>query len=298
MANYSHDKIVPFKDSELGKKQQIAEMFDKIAFRYDFLNRFLSGGIDLYWRRRVIRELRGVGAGAAMGSSGTMNGSAAGGGPVMLDVATGTADMAIMMTRYLPSARITGIDISTGMLDVGRQKVARLQLENSITLQTGDSEALPFPDRHFDAVTVAFGVRNFENLEKGLREMYRVLKPGGRLVVLEFSQPRTPGIRQVYDLYLRIVAPGIARMVSSNREAYRYLNDSVKAFPEGKNFIRILDTCGYSHTRLRRLSLGICSLYIGEKGGGLRLPKYCYKRCRPQLNALFPVILTPPKSSL
>lgn len=272
MANYSHDRIVPFKDSELGKKQQIAEMFDKIAFRYDFLNRFLSGGIDLYWRRRVIRELRGVGAGATMGGSAAMRvgvaGSAdvAGGGPAILDVATGTADMAIMMTRYLPAARITGIDISTGMLDVGRQKVARLQLENKITLQTGDSEALPFPDRHFDAVTVAFGVRNFENLEKGLREMHRVLKPGGRLVVLEFSQPRTPGIRQVYDLYLRIVAPGLARMVSSNREAYQYLNDSVKAFPEGKSFVRILDTCGYSHTRLRRLSLGICSLYIGEKG--------------------------------
>ena len=269
MTNYSHDRIVPFKDSELGKKQQIAEMFDKIAFRYDFLNRFLSGGIDLYWRRRVIRELRGVNAGATMGagmSGSGVAGGAAGAGPAVLDVATGTADMAIMMTRYLPAARITGIDISTGMLDVGRQKVARLQLENRIALQTGDSEALPFPDRHFDAITVAFGVRNFENLEKGLREMYRVLKPGGRLVVLEFSQPRTPGIRQLYDLSLRIVAPGLAKMVSSSREAYQYLNDSVKAFPEGNNFIRILDTCGYAHTRLRRLSLGICSLYIGEKG--------------------------------
>jgi demethylmenaquinone methyltransferase / 2-methoxy-6-polyprenyl-1,4-benzoquinol methylase len=258
MTNYSHDRIVPFKDSELGKKQQIAEMFDKIAFRYDFLNRFLSGGIDLYWRRRVIRELRGLTGGFAV-----TDGAAA--EPAILDVATGTADMAIMLSRYLSPAHITGIDISTGMLEVGRQKVAKLQLEKKITLQTGDSEALPFPDHHFDAVTVAFGVRNFENLEKGLREMCRVLKSGGKLVVLEFSQPRTPGLRQLYDLYLRIVAPGIASMVSSNREAYRYLNDSVKAFPEGKNFIRILDTCGYTHTRLRRLSLGICSLYIGEK---------------------------------
>jgi demethylmenaquinone methyltransferase/2-methoxy-6-polyprenyl-1,4-benzoquinol methylase len=258
MTNYSHDRIVPFKDSELGKKQQIAEMFDKIAFRYDFLNRFLSGGIDLYWRRRVIRELRGLTGGFAV-----TDGAAA--GPAILDVATGTADMAIMLSRYLSPAHITGIDISTGMLEVGRQKIAKLQLEKKITLQTGDSEALPFPDHHFDAVTVAFGVRNFENLEKGLWEMCRVLKPGGKLVVLEFSQPRTPGLKQVYNLYLRIVAPGIASMVSSNREAYRYLNDSVKAFPEGKNFIRILDTCGYMHTRLRRLSLGICSLYIGEK---------------------------------
>jgi demethylmenaquinone methyltransferase/2-methoxy-6-polyprenyl-1,4-benzoquinol methylase len=247
MANYSHDRIVPFKDSELGKKQQIAAMFDKIAFRYDFLNRFLSGGIDIYWRRRAIREL----------ASTPTN--------TILDVATGTADMAIMMARYLSASHITGIDISTGMLEIGRQKITRLRMEEKISLQTGDSEAILFPDAHFDAVTVAFGVRNFENLEKGLQEMLRVLKPGGRLVVLEFSQPTTPGVRHVYDLYLRLVAPNIGKMVSSNREAYQYLNDSVKAFPEGANFIRIMETCGYKNTRLRRLSLGICSLYVGEK---------------------------------
>jgi demethylmenaquinone methyltransferase / 2-methoxy-6-polyprenyl-1,4-benzoquinol methylase len=267
MANFSHDRIVPFKDSELGKKQQIAEMFDKIAFRYDFLNRFLSGGVDVYWRKRAIRELRGLGA------SGTMIvGSAMGprdadvtAGPTILDVATGTADMAIMMARYLPASRVIGVDISTGMLDIGRQKVARMHFEKKIALQTADSEALPFPDRHFDAITVAFGVRNFEHLEKGLGEMQRVLKPGGKLVVLEFSQPRTPGVRQLYDLYLRLVAPKIGRMISSSREAYQYLNDSVRAFPEGQHFIRILDDCGYVRTRLRRLSLGICSLYVGEK---------------------------------
>jgi len=250
MANYSHDRIVPFKDSELGKKQQIAEMFDKIAFRYDFLNRFLSGGSDIYWRRRAIRELRVPGAGEPQ---------------ALLDVATGTADMAIMMARRLPKSQVTGVDISSGMLEIGRQKVARLQLEKRIVLQPGDSEALPFPDHRFDAVTVAFGVRNFENLEMGLREMGRVLKTGGKLVILEFSQPRTPVICQLYRLYLRLVAPRIGRMVSSNREAYQYLNDSVRAFPEGEQFIRILDSCGYVHTRLRRLSLGICSLYIGEK---------------------------------
>jgi demethylmenaquinone methyltransferase/2-methoxy-6-polyprenyl-1,4-benzoquinol methylase len=274
MANYSHDRIVPFKDSELGKKQQIAEMFDKIAFRYDFLNRFLSGGIDIYWRRRAIRELR-TGAGAAraeggregMAREGDVGATIAGADAAVLDVATGTADMAIMMAKHLPGSRITGVDISSGMLDIGRQKVARLQLEKKITLQQADSEALPFPDQHFDAVTVAFGVRNFEHLEQGIREMRRVLKPGGKLIVLEFSQPRTPGIRQVYDLYLRLVAPNIGRMVSSSREAYQYLNDSVRAFPEGENFIRILDDCGYEHTRLRRLSFGICSLYIGEKAG-------------------------------
>jgi demethylmenaquinone methyltransferase/2-methoxy-6-polyprenyl-1,4-benzoquinol methylase len=265
MANYSHDRIVPFKDSELGKKQQIAAMFDKIAFRYDFLNRFLSGGIDIYWRRRAIRELVGHrDAGTGAGGEGAVAAAAT---KTILDVATGTADMAIMMARYLSASHITGIDISTGMLEIGRQKITRLQMEKKISLQTGDSEAIHFPDAHFDAVTVAFGVRNFEKLEKGLQEMLRVLKPGGRLVVLEFSQPKTPGVRHVYDLYLRLVAPNIGKMVSSSREAYQYLNDSVKAFPEGANFIRIMETCGYSNTRLRRLSLGICSLYVGEKKG-------------------------------
>jgi demethylmenaquinone methyltransferase / 2-methoxy-6-polyprenyl-1,4-benzoquinol methylase len=280
MANYSHDRVVPFKDSELGKKQQVAEMFDKIAFRYDFLNRFLSGGIDLYWRRCAIRELQGrmpakeeaaANEGAAAkeeaaakeGAAADWTGTRA--GMKVLDVATGTGDMAIMLTKQLTGSHITGVDISTGMLEIGRQKIARLQLEQRIILQTGDSEALEFPDACFDAITVAFGVRNFEHLERGLREMLRVLKPGGRLVVLEFSQPRTPGVRQLYNLYLRLVAPNVGRMLSSSREAYQYLNDSVKAFPEGTAFMHILDTCGYTHARMRRLSLGICSLYIGEK---------------------------------
>ncbi|HWB92448.1 MAG TPA: bifunctional demethylmenaquinone methyltransferase/2-methoxy-6-polyprenyl-1,4-benzoquinol methylase UbiE [Puia sp.] len=261
MANYSHDRVVPFKDSQLGKKQQVAEMFDKIAFRYDFLNRFLSGGIDLYWRRRAIRELQDIKRFTAVG-----HGIAEDPAPLqILDVATGTGDMAIMMTRHLPGARVTGIDISKGMLDIGIRKIGRLGLADRIALQTGDSEAIGFPDGHFDAITVAFGVRNFENLEKGLREMLRVLRPGGRLVVLEFSQPHTPGVRQVYDLYLRLVAPSVGKMVSSSREAYQYLNDSVKAFPEGAAFVQILDRCGYVHSRMRRLSLGICTLYIGAK---------------------------------
>jgi len=289
MANYSHDRIVPFKDSQLGKKQQVAAMFDKIAFRYDFLNRFLSGGIDIYWRRRAIRELTAVKHKPGNtnqptvsatptnqptvsatptnqpGSPTTQTNQPATSAMSILDVATGTGDMAIMMTRHIPSSHITGIDISTGMLDIGRQKITRLGLQEKIDLQTGDSEAIHFPDNHFDAITVAFGVRNFENLEQGLQEMLRVLKPGGRLVVLEFSQPKTPGIRQIYDLYLRLVAPNIGKMVSRNREAYQYLNDSVRAFPEGDSFIRIMDACGYKNTRLRRLSFCICSLYIGEK---------------------------------
>jgi demethylmenaquinone methyltransferase / 2-methoxy-6-polyprenyl-1,4-benzoquinol methylase len=247
MTNYSHDRIVPFKGSELGKKQQVAEMFDKIAFRYDFLNRFLSGGVDIYWRKRAIRELRGLADTA------------------VLDVATGTGDMAVLLARYLPLARVTGVDISEGMLTVGRQKLARLKLDSRITLQTGDSEALPFSDNRFGAITVAFGVRNFENLENGLREMRRVLKPGGKLVVLEFSQPRIPGICQLFRAYMRLIAPRIAGIAASDREAYRYLNDSVQAFPEGEQLIRILEECGFTHTRLKRLSLGVCSVYIGEK---------------------------------
>ena len=256
MAKYSHDPIVPFKDSDLGKKQQIADMFDRIAFRYDFLNRFLSGGVDIYWRRRAIRELTGTGRGKTPAPTPPLN---------ILDVATGTADMAIMMSRYLAPAKITGIDISTGMLEIGRKKIARQQLEDRIELYTGDSEAIHFPDNHFDAITVAFGVRNFEHLEKGLQEMLRVLQPGGRLVVLEFSQPKKTGFKYLYDLYLRLIAPGIGRMVSSSREAYQYLNDSVRAFPEGEDFVRILDANGYKNTRLQRLTMGICTIYVGEK---------------------------------
>jgi demethylmenaquinone methyltransferase/2-methoxy-6-polyprenyl-1,4-benzoquinol methylase len=247
MTEYTHDKVVPFKDSKLGKKQQVAAMFDKIAFRYDFLNRFLSGGIDLYWRRRAIRELSALRP------------------RHILDVATGTGDMAIFMTRYLSPEKITGIDISTGMLEIGRQKIARHKLEGKILLQEGDSENIQAPDNTFDAITVAFGVRNFEDLEKGLKEMLRVLKPGGRLVILEFSHPRTTGIRQLYNLYLNTFAPRIGKMISHSGEAYQYLNDSVKAFPEGAEFARILGKNGYVNTRLKRLSLGICSIYTGEK---------------------------------
>ena len=262
MTDFSHDKVVPFKDSQLGKKQQVAQMFDRIAFRYDFLNRFLSGGTDLYWRRRAIRELRPQRARTKPDST---DGAAKNTVISVLDVATGTGDMAVLMTRLLPGVRVTGVDISAGMLQIGREKVNRLGLTQQVTLQIGDSEALEFADARFDAITVAFGVRNFENLEKGLSEMLRVLKPGGRLVVLECTQPKLHGIRQFYRWYMRLVAPHIGKMVSSSREAYQYLNDSVQAFPEGAAFLRILDSCGYTDTRLHRLSLGICTLYLAQK---------------------------------
>lgn len=245
--SYSHDDIVPFKDSHLNKKRQVAAMFDKIAFRYDFLNHFLSCGIDVLWRKKAIRELMEVKP------------------RLVLDVATGTGDVAIMTHKYLQPEKIIGIDISEGMLQLGRKKIANLLLNKHIELLNGDSEAINFPPDTFDAITVAFGVRNFENLEKGLLEMYRVLRPGGKVVILEFSKPKQPAFRGLYNFYMRIVAPGVASWLSKNREAYQYLNKSVKAFPEGETFLHILQQTGFTNTSLKRLSLGICTIYCGRK---------------------------------
>jgi len=247
MSKYSHDNIVPFNESQQSKKEQVAAMFDQIAFRYDFLNRFLSGGIDVSWRKRAIRELKELKP------------------RKVLDVATGTADVAIMTSKYLNPEKIIGIDISEGMLNLGRQKVDKLLLSKQIELLKGDSEAINFPNETFDAITVAFGVRNFENLEKGLAEMYRVLKPGGKAVILEFSKPRRKGFKGLYNLYMNIIAPRAGQWVSKNKDAYQYLNQSVKAFPEGETFLHILQQVGFKNTTLKRLSLGICTIYCGSK---------------------------------
>lgn len=247
MPEYAHDKVVPFTGSGESKKEQVARMFDQIAGRYDFMNRFLSAGIDISWRKKMLKQLK---------SSNPQ---------IMLDVATGTADVAIMAEEILKPRKIIGIDISDGMLQLGREKLKTRNLEHVIELQNGDSEAIMFPADTFDAVTVAFGVRNFEHLETGLSEILRVLKPGGKLSVLEFSKPNLPGIEQLYNLYLGIVAPGIAKMVAKNKEAYAYLNDSVKAFPEGTAFTAIMEKTGYKEITCRRLSLGICSIYSGQK---------------------------------
>lgn len=247
MPEYAHDKVVPFEDSSASKKEQVAKMFDEIAGKYDFLNRFLSVGIDVYWRKTMLKKLLPLQP------------------KTILDVATGTGDVAIMAEKILKPDQIIGIDISVGMLDLGRDKIKQKQLTDIITLQTGDSENIQFPDNHFDAVTVAFGVRNFENLEKGLAEILRVLKPGGQLCVLEFSKPNLPGIEQLYHLYLGIIAPEIAKMISRNKKAYAYLNDSVRAFPEGKNFTAIMEKTGFKEVTCKRLSLGISSLYTGKK---------------------------------
>ncbi len=242
-----HDTILPYGDKNRSKKDQVADMFNQIAFRYDFLNRFLSGGIDIYWRKKAISELRTLKP------------------KKVLDVATGTADVALMTMKYLTPEKIIGIDISTGMLELGRKKIAKAMLNDRIELLEGDSETINFPNNTFDAVTVAFGVRNFEHLHKGISEMLRVLKPGGKLVVLEFSRPKSKGFKGLYKIYMNLVAPGIGKMVSKNRAAYQYLNDSVQAFPEGNDFLKILQEMGFTNTYLKTLSLGICTIYCGTR---------------------------------
>ena len=243
-----HDSVVPFKQSYESKKSQVAEMFDKIAFRYDFLNRFLSCGIDVRWRKKAIRELMDLRP------------------QTVLDVATGTADVALLLHKYIHPKKIVGIDISEGMLELGRQKVEKQKLNSVIELQNGDSEAIKFPDNSFDAITVAFGVRNFEHLQDGLSEMLRVLRPGGKVVILEFSKPRQKLFKGFYNFYMNIIAPKAGKWLSKNKCAYQYLTESVKAFPDGDEFLHILKQTGYNNTYLKRLSLGICTIYCGSKG--------------------------------
>lgn len=242
-----HDHIIPYKDSEKGKKEQVAEMFDRIAGGYDKMNRFLSARTDVGWRKKAIKKLRRDDP------------------KTILDIATGTADMAIMACKLLDPDKIVGIDISEQMLEAGRKKVEKEHLADKIQLQAGDSEAINFTENTFDAVMVAFGVRNFENLEKGLLEMLRVLKPEGQLVILEFSKPRQTAVRGLYNLYMKIVAPQVAHWFKQNKEAYQYLCESANAFPDRRHFIDILNKLGYSDTGYKPLSLGICCIYTGRK---------------------------------
>ncbi|MCR6719146.1 MAG: bifunctional demethylmenaquinone methyltransferase/2-methoxy-6-polyprenyl-1,4-benzoquinol methylase UbiE [Chitinophagaceae bacterium] len=241
-----HDHIIPFKDSEKSKKEQVAEMFDNIASRYDFMNRFLSARTDVGWRKKAIRLMRKENP------------------KVILDVATGTADMAIMACKLLNPERVEGIDISAQMLEVGKKKIEKEGLSSKIHLQVGDSETINFEENSFDAGMVAFGVRNFENLQKGLTEIKRVLKPGGRIVILEFSRPRQP-MKTFYNLYMGIMAPQMARWFKQNKDAYKYLNESANAFPDRQDMVDILKQCGFSDTRFKSLSLGICCIYTGFK---------------------------------
>jgi len=238
--------VLPYKTQDGTKKEQVAQMFDNISPKYDLLNRVLSLGIDIYWRKLAVKQLKSLKP------------------KLILDVATGTGDFALEALSLQPD-RIIGVDISEGMLAVGRQKVQKAGLSQKIELQQGDSEGLAFPDSTFDAVTVAFGVRNFENLEKGLADMQRVLKKGGKLVVLEFSQPQSFPFKQIYNFYFKNVLPFVGNTVSKDSAAYTYLPESVQAFPYGAAFLKILEKVGFSQVYAKSLTFGISSIYVATK---------------------------------
>ena len=239
-------EVKPYRP-EGSKKEQVAEMFNAISPKYDALNRILSAGIDQSWRRKTLREIRATGA---------LN---------LLDVATGTADLALALAKGIPGSRVVGVDISAGMLEVGRSKVRARDLEGRVRLDLGDGEQLPYEESSFGAVTVAFGVRNFENLEQGLRDMRRVLEPGGTLAVLEFSQPTGWPLRSLYLFYFKNILPRIGRLVSKDASAYTYLPNSVQAFPYGEAFAAKLREAGFKSVRVRPLTFGIASLYLAIK---------------------------------
>jgi demethylmenaquinone methyltransferase/2-methoxy-6-polyprenyl-1,4-benzoquinol methylase len=238
--------VSPYQESEKNKKQQVEHMFDQIAPKYDFLNHFLSMGVDKWWRRKAIRMLKNYQPSR------------------ILDVATGTGDFAVEAAKIGPS-EIIGFDLSEQMIRVGTEKVKRLKLDYLIHFEKGDSEQMPFASESFDAITVAFGVRNFENLEKGLHEFHRVLKPGGVAVILEFSRPRVFPFKQLYLFYFRHILPFVGGMVSKDSSAYTYLPESVMAFPDDQDFLRILASTGFSRCRQRRLTMGIATIYEAVK---------------------------------
>ena len=238
--------VLPYKDQTDTKTDQVARMFDNISKRYDLLNHLLSLGIDIYWRKQAIKMLKPQQP------------------KLILDIATGTADFAIEALK-LNSDKVIGVDISEGMLDMGRKKLTRRHLDDRIELQLGDSERLLFEDNKFDAIIVAFGVRNFEHLEQGLADMYRVLKPGGTTVILEFSKPTKFPFKQLYNFYFKNILPLIGKVISKDQSAYTYLPASVQAFPDGEAFLDVLRKVGYNQTQCKTLTFGISSIYVGQK---------------------------------
>lgn len=239
-------RVVPDATSKLSKKEQVADMFNNIAGQYDFLNHFLSLGIDKGWRKKAIAEIGKIKPKA------------------ILDVATGTGDLAIAASKLQPE-KIVGVDIADQMLAIGRKKIQDLDLANTITLQNGDSESMPFGINSFDAVTCAYGVRNFQNLEAGLKEMSRVMRPGGKLAILEFSHPKSFPIKQLYQFYFKYILPTLGKIISKHSTAYTYLPESVMAFPEGKIFCQALERCGFKDAKARPLTFGITTLYTATK---------------------------------
>lgn len=238
--------ITPYGEENLAKKDQVALMFDNISPKYDLLNHLLSLGIDIRWRKKAIKLLQSTKP------------------KTILDVATGTADFAIQSLSLVPE-KVIGVDISEGMLEIGKEKIRKKNLDHVITLEKGDSEKLRFKDNNFDAVIVAFGVRNFENLEDGLANMLRVLKKDGKVIILEFSKPTSFPFKQIYNFYFKAILPIIGNVISKDNAAYTYLPESVQAFPQGSKFLEILNKTGFNHTECIPLTFGICSIYTGIK---------------------------------
>ncbi|WP_347838545.1 bifunctional demethylmenaquinone methyltransferase/2-methoxy-6-polyprenyl-1,4-benzoquinol methylase UbiE [uncultured Draconibacterium sp.] len=237
---------LPYKQSTQSKKGQVEEMFDNISSKYDLLNHVLSLNIDKLWRKKTIRKLKPYAP------------------ENILDIATGTGDFAIAATK-LGAVKVTGIDISEGMLNVGRKKIRDKSLEKQINFIKADSEKLPFKNAAFDAAIVGFGVRNFENLEQGLTEIFRVIKPGGAFFVLEFSKPVHFPFKQIYMFYFKYILPFIGRFISKDRSAYTYLPESVYEFPDGDRFLTILADVGFVHNECFRQTFGIASIYLAHK---------------------------------
>ena len=240
-----HDKVTPYKNTK-EKKEQVAEMFNNIANRYDLLNNILSLGIHKGWRKKCVRILNSKSP------------------QTILDVATGTADFALACVPLKPK-KIVGIDISEGMMVFGRKKIEELGLSALIELKCDNAETTNYPDSSFDAIVVGFGVRNFQNLEKGLQNLFRILKPGGQLVILEFSYPNNLLVKSAYNFYFSYITPLVGKMFSKDVRAYSYLTESVKAFPNNEKFVNILQSVGYNSTYFEPLSLGIAAIYYGEK---------------------------------
>ncbi len=240
------EKITPYKDKNRSKKEQVTEMFDTISGNYDGLNRVISFGIDIKWRKKVVDIIKKQGA------------------KKVLDVATGTGDLAINLAKT-GASEIIGLDISNGMLSIGRKKIVDKKLDNIITMVRGDSEQLPYDDHYFDAVTVAFGVRNFENLEKGLSEIYRVLKPGGTFVVLETSVPTKTPYKQGYKVYTTKILPLIGKVFSKDQSAYSYLSESAAAFFYGEAFNNILKKIGFIEVKDNPQTFGVATIYVAKK---------------------------------
>ncbi|NHN28065.1 bifunctional demethylmenaquinone methyltransferase/2-methoxy-6-polyprenyl-1,4-benzoquinol methylase UbiE [Flavobacterium jejuense] len=238
--------ITPYKDSELGKKEQVAQMFDAIAGNYDGLNRVISFGIDVSWRKKVVQLVADKNPNT------------------ILDIATGTGDLAILMTNTT-SKEIVGLDISAGMLEIGKQKIKEKKLDTKIEMVLGDSESIPYPDNYFDAITVAFGVRNFENLEKGLAEILRVLKPNGIFVILETSVPTKFPFKQGYAFHTRFILPIIGKIFSKDKVAYKYLSDSANIFPFGEALNNILRKIGFIDVKHLPQTFGVATIYHASK---------------------------------